>query len=76
MKRLKKSILACGAALALSATALIGTTFAWFTDSVTNSGNKIQAGTLKINAFAFDTGTGGITVNDIGGKNYTFEAEG
>ena len=76
MKRLKKSILACGAALALSATALIGTTFAWFTDSVTNSGNKIQAGTLKINAFAFDTGTGGITVNDVGGKNYTFEAEG
>lgn len=76
MKGLKKSILACGAALALSATALIGTTFAWFTDSVTNSGNKIQAGTLKINAFAFDTGTGGITVNDVGGKNYTFEAEG
>lgn len=76
MKGLKKSILACSAALALSATALIGTTFAWFTDTVTNSGNKIQAGTLKINAFAFDTGTGGITVNDVGGKNYTFEAEG
>ena len=27
---------------------LIGTTFAWFTDSVTSSGNKIQAGSLKI----------------------------
>ncbi len=27
---------------------LVGTTFAWFTDSVTNSGNKIQAGNLDI----------------------------
>ena len=28
---------------------LVGTTFAWFTDSATSSGNKIQAGTLNIN---------------------------
>lgn len=27
---------------------LVGTTFAWFTDSVTSSGNKIQAGNLDI----------------------------
>ena len=27
---------------------LLGTTLAWFTDSVTSTGNKIQAGTLKV----------------------------
>ena len=31
MKGIKRSIVACGAALAVSAAALAGTTFAWFT---------------------------------------------
>lgn len=30
---------------------LVGTTFAWFTDSVSSSGNKIQAGTLDIDLY-------------------------
>lgn len=63
MKGFKRSILACGAALALSGAALVGTTFAWFTDTVTNSGNKIQAGTLKIGAFAYDR------TDSVGGYN-------
>ena len=36
---------------------LVGTTFAWFTDSVTSSGNKIQAGTLDVQLL-MDTGSG------------------
>ena len=35
-------------ALLLCFVMLLGTTFAWFTDSVTSSGNKISSGTLKI----------------------------
>ena len=35
-------------ALVLCFSMLLGTTYAWFTDSVTSTGNKIQAGTLKI----------------------------
>ena len=31
-----------------SLTLLLGLTFAWFTDTVTNKGNKIQAGTLQV----------------------------
>ena len=27
---------------------LLGTTYAWFTDTVTSAGNTIQAGSLKI----------------------------
>ena len=48
MKSTRKSLLASGLALLVSVALLAGTTFAWFTDSVTNSGNKIQAGRLKI----------------------------
>ena len=48
MKKTKKSLLFSGLALMMSALLLAGTTFAWFTDSVTNKGNTIQAGELKI----------------------------
>ena len=43
-QRLVSSILA----LVMLFTSLVGTTFAWFTDSVTSAGNKIQTGTLKV----------------------------
>ena len=33
---------------------LIGTTFAWFTDTVTNTGNRIQAGTLSVQLLKHD----------------------
>ena len=33
---------------------LVGTTFAWFTDSVTSSGNKIASGTLQIELYELD----------------------
>lgn len=48
MKASKKSLIASGVSLLASAALLAGSTFAWFTDSVTNTGNKIQAGNLAI----------------------------
>lgn len=48
MTNTKKSLLASGLSLLASCALLAGTTFAWFTDSVTNTGNKIQAGKLDI----------------------------
>ena len=47
----KKSLLASGLSLLASCALLAGTTFAWFTDSVTNTGNKIQAGKLEVALF-------------------------
>lgn len=48
MKKTKRSLLFSGLALMMSALLLAGTTFAWFTDSVTNKGNTIQAGNLAV----------------------------
>ena len=38
-------------ALALCITTMVGSTFAWFTDSVESNGNKIEAGTLELKLY-------------------------
>ncbi len=68
----KKSLFASGLALLLCVAMLIGTTFAWFTDSVKSSGNKIEAGNLKIGLEKWDADTNAYV--DAGKKalfNYT-----
>ena len=47
-KNTKRSLLTSGFSLLICCALLVGTTFAWFTDSVTSQGNKIQAGTLDV----------------------------
>ena len=47
-KNAKKAFLASALATLLCITMLVGTTFAWFTDSVTSGGNIIKSGTLNI----------------------------
>ena len=47
-KGIKRSLLMSGLALLLCVSMLIGSTFAWFTDSVTSSGNIIKSGTLDV----------------------------
>ena len=47
-KSTKRALLMSALSLLMCVSMLIGSTFAWFTDSVTSAGNKIQAGTLKI----------------------------
>ena len=47
-KHTQKALLASVMSLLLCFAMLIGTTFAWFTDAVSNKGNKIQAGVLDV----------------------------
>lgn len=56
MKKLKsrRNLVASGFSLVLCLAMLIGTTFAWFSDSVSNKGNRIQAGNLKVGFSASD----------------------
>ena len=44
----KRSLLASVLALVMCVTMLVGTTFAWFTDSASTSVNKIEAGRLNV----------------------------
>ena len=47
-KHTKRALLASVLSVAVCVAMLIGSTFAWFTDSVTNSGNKIVTGNLDV----------------------------
>lgn len=49
----KRALAASGLSLVLCFAMLIGTTFAWFSDSVSNKGNKITAGDLKIGFYGY-----------------------
>lgn len=55
-KTTRRAMLASVVALALCFTMLIGTTYAWFTDSVTSANNIIKSGTLDID-FKWADGT-------------------
>ena len=72
----KRSLLASLLALVMCVTMLVGTTFAWFTDSASTAVNKIQAGKLKIElqyATAWDAETGEPTAwEDAEGKTLNF----
>lgn len=70
----KRNIAICGLTLVMCVSLLAGVTFAWFTDSITNSGNTISSGDLKINAYAYDLGEGGesYTINETA---YSFESD-
>ena len=79
----KRSLIASILILCLCFTSLIGTTFAWFTDSVTSSGNVIKSGSLKIgfywaegkeapdSANWYDASAGQIFKNDLWEPGYT-----
>ncbi len=54
----KQALLLSVLSLILCVSMLIGSTFAWFTDSVTSTNNKIQAGTLQIDLELLDKETG------------------
>ena len=50
-KRTKRALLLSALSLLMCVSMLIGSTFAWFTDSVTSGSNKIVAGTLDIDLY-------------------------
>jgi len=47
-KSTKRALLVSVMAMVICFTMLLGTTFAWFTDSETSTGNKIASGTLQV----------------------------
>lgn len=47
-KSTKRALLTSALALIMCVSMLVGSTFAWFTDSVTSAGNIIQSGTLDV----------------------------
>ena len=51
-KRTKRALVSSALALLLCFTMLLGTTYAWFTDSVTTVNNKIVAGNLDIELYS------------------------
>ncbi|MBQ9557528.1 MAG: hypothetical protein IJU94_02880 [Clostridia bacterium] len=54
-KSMKRTLISSLLILAICFTMLIGTTFAWFTDSVTSANNIIKSGTLRIGLEYYDT---------------------
>lgn len=56
-KTLKRSLLTSFVSLFLSFSMLVGTTFAWFTDSVSSGRNVIVAGNLDVELYHADKGT-------------------
>ena len=54
-KFLTRKVIVLILAIVISASAVTGGTIAWFTDTVTSSGNVIQAGTLDVGLYAADT---------------------
>ena len=64
-KNTKRALLASVLSVALCAAMLVGSTFAWFTDSVTSAGNIIKSGTLDV-TMEWANGTSDPTQNDIG----------
>ncbi len=54
MKKTKRSLIYSAVALVLCIAMLIGATYAWFTDSVSSSGNIIKSGTLDIEMYWTD----------------------
>ena len=74
----KRALLTSAMSLVLCFVMLIASTFAWFTDSVSNKDNTIQAGNLKISAIGYDkdrafysgngdlaTATNGALINEL-----------
>ena len=53
-KSTKSALISSIVSLFLCMAMLMGTTFAWFTDEVTSTGNKIEAGTLEIDLLVRD----------------------
>jgi len=63
-KSTKRALLMSGLALLMCVSMLIGSTFAWFTDSVTSAGNKIQAGNLDVDLYLWTAEGQSVEITD------------
>ena len=69
-KTTKRALLSSVVAMLVCITMLIGTTFAWFTDTASTAVNKIQSGTLDV---ALEMSTDGTNWETAEGKTLTFK---
>lgn len=58
LKSLKRALISSVVAILVCFTMLLGTTYAWFTDTATSTGNKIVAGTLDVQLLLYNEATG------------------
>ncbi len=70
---IKKALLSTIVAIFLCFSMLVGTTFAWFTDSVTSSGNKIVAGTLKVDLELLEDDGSWTSIKDTGKAIFDYD---
>ena len=68
----KRALLTSVMALVMCVVMLVGTTFAWFTDTASTGVNKIQAGNLDV---ALEMSTDGTNWESAEGKTLTFKTE-
>ena len=71
-KTSKRALLCSVLSIALCLSMLIGTTFAWFTDTATTAVNKIQSGKLDV---ALEMSTDGVNWESAEGKTLTFKTK-
>ena len=71
-KSTKRALVSSTLAILMCVAMLIGTTFAWFTDTASTAVNKIQAGNLKVDLEMYD----GTTWVDAEGKTLQFKVNG
>ena len=63
-KNTKRALLASVMAMLLCFTMLLGTTYAWFTDSVTSAGNKIVSGTFDVDLYLWNSATEPVEITE------------
>lgn len=68
----KRALLMSALAMLLCMSMLVGSTFAWFTDSVVSANNKIKAGTLDVQLLMYN----GTEYEDIGASSKPIFGEG
>ena len=71
-KSTKRALISSTLAILMCVAMLVGTTFAWFTDTASTAVNKIQAGTLNVALEMYD----GTTWVDAEGKTLQFKVNG
>ena len=68
----KQALMASILSLVLCVSMLLGTTMAWFTDTATNKGNRIEAGTLDVKLLKHD-GSEYVDISNGTGDIFTAE---
>ena len=71
-KSTKRALLTSALAIVMCVAMLIGTTFAWFTDTASTAVNKIQSGKLDV---ALEMSTDGANWESAEGKTLTFKTQ-